>query len=39
MTRWCWLLTTKLNEEKAATLKLNSVALRKGVNRKASNAA
>jgi ferritin-like metal-binding protein YciE len=33
------LLTTNLNEEKAANTKLNTVALRKGVNRKASNAA
>src|ERR1700761_3375900 len=32
-------LTTNLNEEKAANTKLNAVALRKGVNRKASNAA
>jgi ferritin-like metal-binding protein YciE len=32
------LLTTNLNEEKAANTKLNSVALRKGVNRKASAA-
>lgn len=30
------LLTTNLNEEKAANTKLNTVALRKGVNRKAS---
>jgi ferritin-like metal-binding protein YciE len=30
------LLTTNLNEEKAANTKLNSVALRKGVNKKAS---
>jgi ferritin-like metal-binding protein YciE len=29
-------LTTNLNEEKAANTKLNTVALRKGVNRKAS---
>ena len=29
------LLTTILNEEKAANTKLNTVALRKGVNRKA----
>lgn len=33
------LLTTNLNEEKAANTKLNTVALRKGVNRKASSAA
>lgn len=32
-------LTTNLNEEKAANTKLNTVALRKGVNTKASNAA
>jgi ferritin-like metal-binding protein YciE len=32
-------LTTNLNEEKAANTKLNTVALRKGVNRKASDAA
>ncbi len=32
-------LTTNLNEEKAANTKLNSVALRKGVNKKASSAA
>ena len=32
-------LTTNLNEEKAANTKLNSVALRKGVNAKASTAA
>jgi ferritin-like metal-binding protein YciE len=32
-------LTTNLNEEKAANTKLNTVALRKGVNSKASNAA
>jgi ferritin-like metal-binding protein YciE len=32
------LLTTNLNEEKAANTKLNGVALRKGVNRKASAA-
>jgi ferritin-like metal-binding protein YciE len=32
-------LTTNLNEEKAANSKLNSVALRKGVNTKASHAA
>ena len=32
------LLTTNLNEEKAANTKLNTVALRKGVNRKASAA-
>ena len=31
-------LTTNLNEEKAANTKLNTVALRKGVNTKASNA-
>ena len=31
-------LTTNLNEEKAANTKLNSVALRKGVNKKASAA-
>jgi ferritin-like metal-binding protein YciE len=30
-------LTTNLNEEKAANTKLNTVALRKGVNRKAAN--
>jgi ferritin-like metal-binding protein YciE len=30
-------LTTNLNEEKAANTKLNAVALRKGVNRKASS--
>jgi ferritin-like metal-binding protein YciE len=30
-------LTTNLNEEKAANTKLNSVALRKGVNRKAAS--
>ena len=30
-------LTTNLNEEKAANAKLNSIALRKGVNRKAAN--
>jgi ferritin-like metal-binding protein YciE len=30
------LLTTNLNEEKAANIKLNSVAVRKGVNKKAS---
>jgi ferritin-like metal-binding protein YciE len=29
-------LTTNLNEEKAANTKLNTVALRKGVNRKAA---
>jgi hypothetical protein len=29
------LLTTNLNEEKAANTKLNTVALRKGVNAKA----
>ena len=33
------LLTTNLNEEKAANTKLNTVALRKGVNTKAANAA
>jgi ferritin-like metal-binding protein YciE len=33
------LLTTNLNEEKAANTKLNSVALRKGVNKKAASAA
>jgi ferritin-like metal-binding protein YciE len=33
------LLNTNLNEEKAANTKLNTVALRKGVNKKASNAA
>jgi ferritin-like metal-binding protein YciE len=33
------LLTTNLNEEKAANTKLNTVALRKGVNSKASTAA
>ena len=32
-------LTTNLNEEKAANNKLNTIALRKGVNTKASNAA
>ena len=32
-------LTTNLNEEKAANTKLNTVALRKGVNTKASSAA
>jgi ferritin-like metal-binding protein YciE len=32
------LLTTNLNEEKAANTKLNTVALRKGVNNKASAA-
>jgi ferritin-like metal-binding protein YciE len=32
-------LTTNLNEEKAANTKLNAVALRKGVNAKASSAA
>lgn len=32
-------LTTSLNEEKAANSKLNSVALRKGVNKRASTAA
>ncbi len=32
------LLTTNLNEEKAANSKLNTVATRKGVNRKASAA-
>jgi ferritin-like metal-binding protein YciE len=32
-------LTTNLNEEKAANTKLNTVALRKGVNRKAGQAA
>ena len=32
-------LTTNLNEERAANTKLNTVALRKGVNTKASNAA
>ena len=32
------LLTTNLNEEKAANTKLNTVALRKGVNKKASAA-
>src|SRR5215212_2081962 len=31
-------LTTNLNEEKAANTKLNTVAMRKGVNTKASNA-
>jgi ferritin-like metal-binding protein YciE len=30
-------LTTNLNEEKAANIKLNTIALRKGVNRKAAN--
>jgi ferritin-like metal-binding protein YciE len=33
------LLKTNLNEEKAANTKLNTIALRKGVNTKASNAA
>jgi ferritin-like metal-binding protein YciE len=33
------LLNTNLNEEKAANTKLNSVAVRKGVNKKAANAA
>jgi ferritin-like metal-binding protein YciE len=32
-------LTTNLNEEKSANTKLNTIALRKGVNIKASNAA
>jgi ferritin-like metal-binding protein YciE len=32
-------LTTNLNDEKAASMKLNTVALRKGVNAKASTAA
>ena len=32
-------LTTNLNEEKAANTKLNTVALRKGVNTKATKAA
>jgi ferritin-like metal-binding protein YciE len=32
-------LNTNLNEEKAANTKLNSVALRKGVNKKAASAA
>jgi ferritin-like metal-binding protein YciE len=32
-------LTTNLNEEKAASTKLNTVALRKGVNAKVSTAA
>ena len=32
-------LTTNLNEEKAANTKLNTVALRKGVNAKASTTA
>jgi ferritin-like metal-binding protein YciE len=32
-------LTTNLNEEKAANTKLNTIALRRGVNTKASNAA
>jgi hypothetical protein len=32
-------LTTNLNEEKAANTKLNTVALRKSVNAKASTAA
>jgi ferritin-like metal-binding protein YciE len=31
------LLTTNLNEEKAANTKLNTIALRKGVNRKAAS--
>jgi hypothetical protein len=30
-------LTTNLNEEKAANKKLNTIALRKGVNRKAAS--
>jgi hypothetical protein len=30
-------LTTNLNEEKAADTKLNTVALRKGMNRKAAS--
>jgi ferritin-like metal-binding protein YciE len=30
-------LTTNLNEEKAANTKLNTIALRKGVNRKAAS--
>ena len=33
------LLTTNLNEEKATNTKLNTIAMRKGVNTKASNAA
>jgi ferritin-like metal-binding protein YciE len=33
------LLITNLNEEKAANTKLNSVAVRKGVNKKAATAA
>ncbi len=33
------LLNTNLNEEKAANTKLNTVAVRKGVNKKAANAA
>ena len=32
-------LNTNLNEEKAANTKLNTIALRKGINTKASNAA
>ena len=32
-------LTTNLNEEKATNTKLNTIALRKGVNKKASTAA
>ncbi|MEH2487329.1 ferritin-like metal-binding protein YciE [Bradyrhizobium sp. AZCC 2230] len=32
-------LTTNLSEEKAANTKLNTIALRKGVNKKASTAA
>ena len=32
-------LTTNLNEEKAANTKLNTIAMRKGVNTKASDAA
>jgi ferritin-like metal-binding protein YciE len=32
------LLTTNLNEEKAANTKLNTIAVRKGVNKKASAA-
>ena len=33
------LLNTNLNEEKAANTKLNTVAVRKGVNKKAASAA
>jgi ferritin-like metal-binding protein YciE len=38
-TRSVRFLTTNLNEEKAANTKLNTVAIRKGVNAKASTAA